>query len=70
MANDQALERFVINHADNLAKVEDLRQRLNAYIDGYDPDDINWGHVGDMAHVNEKLAEILEFLNEYKVDVH
>ncbi len=24
--------------------------------------EIHWGHVGDLAHVSEKLAEIIHFL--------
>lgn len=29
---------------------------------GVDPDAVNWGHVGVVAHANEELREILEFL--------
>ncbi|MFN6251723.1 MAG: hypothetical protein ACK4Y5_06550 [Acetobacteraceae bacterium] len=47
-------------------RMGDIRERLaklNALVDdnlGYNPDEINWSHVGSAAHLIEKLDNILE----------
>ena len=42
----------------------DNARRLTEYLEdhgGNDPDDINWTHVGDIAHVDSELQAIADF---------
>lgn len=57
--NDAALDAFIA------AKIEIdvLLARLLAHSAdhfGYDPDEVNWGHVGTLKHYLEKLREITD----------
>ena len=59
-----ATEAFIsrMNEArEALAKV----QSLLADNLGVAPEAIHWGHVGDAAHIAEKLQEIAEFISYY-----
>ena len=56
------------NHPDNtftayLAEIKThlttLQQAAENHF-GYDPDHINWGHVGTIAHINTQLKEIID----------
>jgi hypothetical protein len=54
-----ALEAFT-NHK---AEIDAMLDRLKALSDehfGYRPDDINWGHVGTLAHYAEQLLRITD----------
>jgi len=45
------------------AEIDTMLERLKALSDdhfGYSPDDINWGHVGTLAHYAELLKRITD----------
>ena len=54
-----ALDAYVL-------RMEGIREQLetisNALTDRVSPDDVTWGHVGDLAHVHSELADIVAFL--------
>ncbi len=54
-----ALNVFIARKAD----IDTMLERLKALSDdhfGYSPDDINWGHVGTLAHYAELLKRITD----------
>jgi hypothetical protein len=54
-----ALEAFV----GRKAEIDTMLDRLKSLSDehfGYSPDDINWGHVGTLAHYAELLKRITD----------
>jgi len=57
--NDKALAAFITRKAE----IDTLLARLQALSDAHfhaNPDDINWGDVGDLAHYASKLSEIAD----------
>jgi len=57
--NRTALDAFIANKAE----IDTMLNRLQALSDehfGYSPDDINWGHVGTLAHYAELLKRITD----------
>ena len=44
------------------SQIEALTAALAAHHDETPCEDTNWGHVGDINHVNELLAETIAFL--------
>ncbi len=57
--NRTALEAFTTHKAE----IDTMLDRLKALSDehfGYSPDDINWGHVGTLAHYAELLKRITD----------
>ena len=57
--NRTALEAFIANKAE----IDTMLERLKALSDehfGVSPDDINWGHVGTLAHYAELLRQITD----------
>jgi hypothetical protein len=60
-ANDAALAAFITRKAE----IDAMLERLAAFSDdhfGVAPDDVHWGHVGDLGHVIEKLREASDFI--------
>lgn len=55
-----ALETYNTLEKDNLAKLDHIELLLVRH---GDPDNTNYGHVGDMRHVAELLDEAISFLN-------
>ena len=54
-----ALDAFIARKAE----IDTMLERLKALSDehfGYSPDDINWGHVGTLAHYAEQLRRITD----------
>jgi len=54
-----ALDAFIVRKAE----IDTMLGRLKALSDehfGYSPDDINWGHVGTLAHYAELLKQITD----------
>jgi hypothetical protein len=54
-----ALDAFIARKAE----IDTMLDRLKALSDehfGYSPDDINWGHVGTLAHYAELLKRITD----------
>ena len=55
--NTQALDAFIARKAE----IDTLLARLAAHSDdhfGVGPDEVNWGHVGTLAHYAELLRRI------------
>lgn len=50
----------------DLAKVqlEQIQRKLDQFKIDYNDDSTNWGYVGSLGHVNEKLDDLLEFLGK------
>lgn len=56
MENEKALNAFL----ERKAQIDDLLAKLTALSDDHfnvAPDDVNWGHVGDLARIEEHLRE-------------
>ena len=54
-----ALDAFIARKAE----IDTMLERLKALSEehfGYAPDDINWGHVGTLAHYAELLKQITD----------
>ena len=61
-SNEKALSRFV----GHIGEINGLLEEMIAFFGdhmGYDPNSINWGHVGTASHILEKLTELAEFAN-------
>ena len=59
--NDAALAAFVARKAE----IDAMLERLAAFSDDHfsvAPDDVNWGHVGDLGHVIERLRQASDFI--------
>ena len=54
-----ALNAFIARKAEIDAKLERLKALSEEHF-GYSPDDINWGHVGALAHYAELLKVITD----------
>ncbi|UXX42044.1 hypothetical protein [Pseudomonas phage phiH2] len=52
-----------------VARVESIRRQAQALLDasadhfGTTPDDVTWAHAGSLGHADERLKEVLVFLN-------
>lgn len=53
-----ALDAYLARTATIYAKLARLQQLAGEHF-GYDPDAINWGHVGDLGLVATALADLL-----------
>jgi hypothetical protein len=60
--NDNALEAFITAKAEIDRHFADLAA-LSADHFNASPDEINWGHVGTVSHIRERLREIASFAN-------
>jgi hypothetical protein len=60
--NEQAQDAFIASLAKSAMLAERIQETLNNHL-GVNPDTLNWGHVGNIQHVQELLEEIAEFLN-------
>lgn len=57
--NQKALDAFIARKAE----IDTMLDRFKALSEehfGYSPDDINWGHVGTLAHYAELLKRITD----------
>lgn len=61
-AKQTALDAYLAHTAAIHAKLERLQQLADNHF-GYDPDTINWGHVGDLGRVEAGLDELLAIFN-------
>ena len=60
-ANDEALAAFVARKAE----IDALLERLAGFSDerfGVAPEEVHWGHVGDLGHVIERLRQASDFI--------
>ncbi|MCF6317563.1 MAG: hypothetical protein L3J30_15110 [Marinosulfonomonas sp.] len=58
-SNDKALAAFLTRKAE----IDTMLVRLQALSDEHfeaNPDDIHWGHVGDLADISKNLREICD----------
>jgi hypothetical protein len=58
-SNDKALDAFMTRKAE----IDAMLVRLQTLSDDHfnaSPEDINWGHVGDLVHYATKLREITD----------
>ena len=58
-SNDKALAAFMARKAE----IDTMLARLQALSDEHfeaNPDDIHWGHVGDLADISKNLREICD----------
>ena len=53
----QAIDAFIATKAEIDAMLDRLKNLSDDHF-GYAPDDINWGHVGTLAHYAELLNRI------------
>jgi helix-turn-helix protein len=60
-SHDRALSAFITNSAEITIQLETLKNYCDNHME-FNPDEINWSHVGTSGHVLELLAEINEFL--------
>lgn len=58
-----AKEQFMANYAAILEQIDRLQSAANDHF-GANPDRVDWSHAGSLGHIEEKLAEVLEFIAE------
>jgi hypothetical protein len=61
MENEKALGAFIEKIGKINARIEALKNLAENHMN-YEPETVNWGHVGSAAHVLEQLSEITDFL--------
>jgi hypothetical protein len=61
--NNDALCAYVAAQVAIAATLARIATALEAHQDAQPPEAIHWGHVGDLSHVQERLAEIESFIN-------
>jgi hypothetical protein len=57
--NEKALAAFI----ENIAGIQEHLEQLQNYVDNhmeYNPDEINWGHVGTAAHYLASLKQLTD----------
>ena len=59
--NDKALDAFLAKKAEIDAQLKRLQDLSNEMFEAH-PDDINYGHVGNLSFMTEKLTEITDFM--------
>ena len=59
-----AAEAFAARIAEANEALAKVRTLLEDNL-GVAPEEVHWGHVGDAAHIAEKLQEIAEFISYY-----
>ena len=55
-----ALDAFVEKQAEAHQLLQALTAKLAQYHDRVAPEDITWGHVGDITHICQKLHELVD----------
>ena len=53
-----ARDTYIAKAADIQNKIAQLQQQAGEHF-GHNPDDVHWGHVGDLERVQELLNQIL-----------
>jgi hypothetical protein len=57
-----ALDAYMAAHADALALIERIQETIANHDISPDPEDIHWGHVGDMVETRRQLQAISDRL--------
>lgn len=60
--NAELALKFSSNYKDALQKLDDIKIELDNFAINQVKEPTNWGYVGSIAHVDEELDDILEFL--------
>lgn len=60
MNNEKALTAFINTIVDIRGQLDVLTDLTDEHL-GYNPEDINWGHVGTAQHIHELLEEVIAF---------
>ena len=60
--SDEAIQRFIHHIGEVDAKLKAIAARIEDH-NKLTPEQVNWGHVGDLAYVNEQLSNLMEFLD-------
>lgn len=63
----RAADRFAVRQAECRRHLEAISKILENEVREI-TGEINWGHVGTVTHVADKLAEIREFLGDHDLD--
>ena len=62
MENEQAVDRYVTQ----IGIASEALERLTQYVEDHGeiaPDDVNWGHVGQMADLAGKLVDMVNWID-------
>jgi len=57
-----AAEKFAEYTEDIKTALRDIEKAVEDYYDGVGPGTKNWGHVGDVAEVRNRLNDVRDFL--------
>jgi hypothetical protein len=57
-----ALDAYMAAHADALALIERIHEAIENHDDAPTPEQIHWGHVGDIAEIRSELQAISDRL--------
>jgi predicted secreted protein len=60
--HEAAVGAYIALQAQAAVQIEAISAALEAHQDGIDPERVNWGHVGDLNHAIELLAQVEEWL--------
>ena len=55
-------KRYTKNSEEIEEKIKLLKEKLKNHKKGFKNNGTNWGYVGDLSYINEKLGEVLTFL--------
>jgi hypothetical protein len=64
MSNQKALTAYLRTASDVRALLARLESGLDAYQDRVSPDEVNYGHVGDMGYLMASLQDLSDRVNE------
>ena len=60
MNNDKALAQYLALQNKIEEQLEALKLQIVEVQDSTMPEEINWGHVGDLNHISFKLSELIK----------
>jgi hypothetical protein len=61
-ASRTALDAYMAHHTAALALIERIHEAIENYDDAPSPEELTWGHVGDMAETERELRQIADRL--------
>ena len=66
--NERALQQFIHRRERVRCQLKALDGLMNGVEDNFSPDEISYGHVGDLEYTEQKLEEVLNFLTRQSWD--
>ena len=66
--NEKAIIQFMNRRERVRCQLKALDSLMNGVEDNFSPDEINYGHVGDLEYTEQKLEEVLNFLTRQSWD--